>query len=73
MKHAYIFTLMFALLAGCKSYSPAPIDWDAEWETWQSAGTNTVVLSRESVRALALVGNPELAMLRLSARFRATR
>jgi len=65
MKYLYFFTLTLAFFTGCKSYSPAPIDWGAEWETWQGMGTNQVILSQESVRALALVGNPELSMLRL--------
>lgn len=57
--------LAAASVAGCRSYEPNPIDWEAEA---QAGATNVVRISSvEDAAVLALVGNRELNAMRLKA------
>ena len=59
-----VFFIAF-ILAGCRSYEPKPIDWEAEAA---QGTTNSVRLATlDDAATVALVANPELNLLRLKA------
>lgn len=60
----FIFTLT-VLLAGCQSYAPDPIDWDAV--TAPAPAASITLATPADAVTLALVGNREINLLRLKA------
>ncbi len=65
MKVLILSTTAIILLAliGCQSYEPKPIDWEAEAKV---GVTNTIVFANlDEVAQMAVIGNPELNLLRL--------
>ena len=61
----FMAAIAAVLVTGCRSYEPAPIDWEAELKT---GATNAVgISSLEDAATLALVGNRELNAMRLKA------
>lgn len=57
--------LPILILAGCVSYEPAPIDWDAEVADWTD-GQQIVSLSVADAQLRAIAFSPELNALRLA-------
>ncbi len=63
MKANILSTISLLALIGCQSYEPKPIDWEAEAKV---GVTNTVVFANlDEVAQMAVIGNPELNLLRL--------
>ena len=62
-----ISVFLLALLVGCESYMPSPVDWRAEASAWTN-GVSAVDMSLEDVRIRALAFNPRLNVLRLASR-----
>ncbi len=58
--------LATCILTGCQNYTPAPIQWQEEIATWEKTPTVTLTTC-EDAACLALIGNPELNTLRISA------
>ena len=56
--------LLLGALVGCRSYEPAPIDWERERAAWMETG-ELKFSSLDDVARLALVGNLELNQMRL--------
>jgi CRISPR system Cascade subunit CasA len=58
-----------ALLAGCKSYSPHPVDLTQELRRWQESpatpAAGSLALTLEQAKTLALTLNPDLNLKRL--------
>ena len=52
-------------LAGCRSYAPAPVEWQREATAWSASSTNRVTLTRSEAKPCALVLNPAINALRL--------
>ena len=53
------------LLAGCVSYEPAPVDWEAEVADWTN-GQQCVTLSIGDALLRAIAFSPELNAVRLA-------
>ena len=62
---AALVTLPYLLWTGCRSYAPAPIDWERESSDWSASATNRLPLTLVEARQIALILNPEINALRL--------
>jgi len=61
-----LLALVCAILAGCQVYRFAPIVWEDERRTWESAAaTNELALTLDDATRVALVANAGLNALRL--------
>ena len=55
---------MLLFVVGCRSYEPAPIDWNGQSAAWTKPGTLNFS-NLTDVATLAIVGNPALNRLRI--------
>lgn len=59
-----VFAVLLSAAVGCRTYRPAPIDWEVERSVWMERGKLSFA-SLDDVAKLALVGNADLNLLRL--------
>lgn len=60
----WIACLFLAVIAGCRSYEPAAIDWVRENSAWMERG-ELMFSSLDDVESMALIGNLDLNQMRL--------
>lgn len=59
-----VAAVVLAALSGCRTYEPAPIDWERERSVWMERGVISFA-SLDDVSRLVSVGNAELNLMRL--------
>ena len=57
--------LFLCVVAGCRTYSPAPIDWEHERAEWTEKSAATLHMTLADARQCALFLNPEINALRV--------
>jgi|GEM_PF-2476856 len=65
MKSSILFPLLLCAVAGCRTYTPAPVDWEQERAAWTAQSAEPRDMTLAEAKQYALFLNPEINALRV--------